>query len=326
MKTRHFRNGEEMRYGIWLLSSVLMVTFAASLSCGKRGQGEREDISRRKVYVVATTGMIGDAAAVVGGERVEVATLMGPGVDPHLYKASEGAVTRMAGADIIFYNGLHLEGKMSEVFEKMGGYVRAVAIGGTIPGARLLRAEGSYGSPDPHIWFDVTLWIQAVGAMRDAYIELDPVHVDIYTANFRDYLADLADLHAYVIRRAGTVPEASRVLITAHDAFNYFGRQYGFEVRGLQGISTSSEAGTADVRALADFIVERSIPAIFVESSIPVRNVEAVKAAVQARGFNVGIGGELYSDALGTKGTAEGTYIGMVRHNIDIIVEAFRAE
>jgi len=275
---------------------------------------------------VTTIGMITDVVQEVGGERVSVTGLMGPGVDPHLYKASEGDVGRLFEADVIFYSGLHLEAKMGEVLEKMGGWTRTVAVTSGIDEALLLSPPEFEGAHDPHVWFDVTLWMQAVETIRDTFVEVDPGSADLYRTNAQRYLAQLEELQRYVQEQTARVPRAQRVLITAHDAFNYFGRAYGFEVRGLQGISTATEAGTGDVQSLADFIAENRIPAIFVESSVPVRNIEAVQAAVQARGFQVGIGGELFSDAMGDWGTEEGTYIGMVRHNVDTIVGALLGE
>ncbi len=279
--------------------------------------------SNGKVNIVTTTGMIADIARNVGGERVQVTALMGPGVDPHLYKASEGDVRRLQSADLILYNGLHLEAQLGEVLKKMNEFgVRTVAVAeGIDPGA--LLADPTYPDVyDPHIWFDVTMWMQAVERAKEALIAVDPNHADEYVANAAAYLQELQALHQYVLSQAAKVPPEKRVLITAHDAFHYFGRAYGFEVRGLQGISTEAQPGAADVQNLAAFIVERRIPAIFVETSVPQRNIEAVQAAVQARGFDVRLGGTLFSDAMGSEGTPEGTYIGMVKHNIDTIVSA----
>jgi manganese/zinc/iron transport system substrate-binding protein len=242
-----------------------------------------------------------------------------------LYKASEGDVTRLAEADVVFYNGLHLEAAMTKVLERMHGRVRAVAVTDTIDRSLLSRPPEFEGNYDPHVWFHVPMWMRAVEQVRDTLAEMDPSSASVYKANAERYLGELENLHEYVKRRAAEVAPEQRVLITAHDAFNYFGEAYGFEVRGLQGISTSTEAGTADVQALANFIAERKIRAIFIESSVPQRNVEAVQAAVRARGFDVRIGGELFSDAMGTPGTPEGTYIGMIRHNIDTIVNALAA-
>lgn len=280
-----------------------------------------------KLNVVTTIGMIADIVKVVGGEHVEVTGLMGPGVDPHLYKASEGDVTSLQDADVIFYNGLHLEAQMGGVLERMGDFgITTVAVTDKIDRTLLNAPPEFEGNYDPHVWFDVTLWMKAVEQVEETLVEVDPANRSDYEANAEAYLAELESLHQYVLDQANTIPAEQRILITAHDAFNYFGRAYGFEVRGLQGISTEAQAGTADVKALADFIVEKQIPAIFVESSVPQRNVEAVQAAVQAQGFDVKIGGSLFSDAMGSEGTPEGTYVGMVRHNIDIIVSALTGD
>jgi manganese/zinc/iron transport system substrate-binding protein len=305
---------------------LVIISFASLLSaCGRVAAGRAPaDLSQRPIQVVTTIGMITDIVKNVGGERVRVIGLMGPGVDPHLYKASEGDVTRLAEADVVFYGGLHLEAKMAEVFERMQGRVTTVAVTDKIDRALLLAPPEFAGAYDPHVWFDVRFWMQAVESVRDTLAQLDPASAGRYEANTRAYLAELEALHEYVAARAASVPADQRVLITAHDAFNYFGRAYGFEVRGLQGISTAAEAGTADVQGLAGFIAERKIRAIFVESSVPQRTIEAVQAAVRARGFDVRIGGQLFSDAMGDPGTPEGTYIGMVRHNIDTIVDALK--
>ncbi len=279
-----------------------------------------------KYRVVTTIGMITDIVENVGGDRVEVIGLMGPGVDPHLYKASAGDVQKLNSARLIFYNGLHLESKMADILAKMSGNTKTVAVTDAVDRSLLLTPPEFEGQYDPHLWFDVKLWMNAVGRVRDALSEFDPDNTSAYQRNAQRYFVELAGLHAYVEAQANRVPTEQRVLVTAHDAFNYFGKAYGFEVRGLQGISTATEAGIADVQALATFIAERRIPAIFVESSVSPRSLEAVKAAVKSKGFNVEIGGELFSDAMGNEGTPEGTYIGMVRHNIDTIVKALIGE
>jgi len=284
------------------------------------------DITERPINIVTTTSIVADAVENVGGERVEVTNLMGPGIDPHLYNASEGDVSRMANADIIFYNGLNLEAQMGEVFRQMHGQIITVAVGEGIDESRLLEDEDYEGEPDPHIWFDVTMWSHAVERVRDTLIEIDPDSQAYYEGNTESYLAQLADLHDYILAQAARVPENQRVLITAHDAFQYFGEAYGFEVRGLQGLSTETEAGTADIREMADFIVERDIRAIFIETSVPDRSIQAVQAAAIARGHQVEIGGELYSDALGSPGTQAETYIGMLEYNINTIVNALLGE
>ncbi len=287
------------------------------------GQSNKQaDLAQRKIKVVTTTGMIADLATNIGGDRVTVTPLMGPGVDPHLYKASERDVTRMSDADVIFYNGLHLEGAMAEVLKQLGESGQTMAVAEAIPDSLLLSPPTAVGTYDPHVWFDVTLWMMAGAAVRDKLIELDPQHTDTYRVNAESYLTRLSDLNGYVLQEIKKIDPTQRVLVTAHDAFNYFGRAYGMEVRGLQGISTASEAGTADVQELAEYIAENKIPAIFVESSVPRRNIEAVQAAVKSRGFEVVIGGELFSDAMGSPGTPAGTYPGMVRHNVAAIVSA----
>jgi len=308
--------------GNLIVSLLMFILLSAGCSPQDQPTSKKADFSSRKIRVITTTGMIADAVKNVGGERVEVRALMGPGVDPHLYKASEGDVIRMADADIIFYNGLHLEGKMSEVFEQMQRRVKTAAISDGISRDSLLSPAAFQGNYDPHIWFDVGLWMQEVKNIGQTLMVLDSASAEIYHGNASAYLQQLVELDAYVHQQASRVPAEKRVLITAHDAFNYFGRAYGFEVRGLQGISTAAEAGTADIKYLANFIVERKIPAVFVESSVPPRYIEALQAAVAARGFQVEIGGSLYSDAMGSAGTLEGTYQGMVKYNIDTIVNA----
>jgi manganese/zinc/iron transport system substrate-binding protein len=311
-----------MNFFAYILSLILAVGF---ISCTPEGGKDAKKNGRESgvINIVATTGMIADIAQVVGGEHVKVRGLMGPGVDPHLYKASAGDVALLSGADLIFYNGLHLEGKMSEIFEQMKKRgIDTVAVTDGIDRSLLETPPQFQGNYDPHVWFDVTMWMTAVGTVRDTLISEDPGNADYYRNNTEAYLKELSELNEYVAAKAKLLPEDKRVLITAHDAFNYFGRRYGFEVRGLQGISTVAEAGTQDVQNLAEFIVERKIPAIFVESSVPPKFIEAVQAAVESRGFDVKVGGSLYSDAMGNPGTPDGTYIGMVRHNIDTIVGA----
>ncbi len=314
------------RINIVLRHCLIALGIIALLTCiGCDGKRQPDAAMAGRLRVVTTIGMITDIVKNVGDAHVEVTGLMGPGVDPHLYKATAGDVARLASAKLIFYNGLHLESKMGEILAKMTGNTKTVAVTDDVNRARLLTPPEFEGQYDPHLWFDVTLWMKAVEKVRDTLTEIDPGHQADYEANAERYLAELAKLHRYVKTQAEKVPPEQRVLVTAHDAFNYFGNAYGFEVRGLQGISTATEAGIADVQELATFIAERRIPAIFVESSVSSRSIEAVKAAVKSRGFNVEIGGELFSDAMGTEGTPEGTYIGMVQHNIDTIVTALTA-
>ena len=294
-----------------------------AVGCGLAAAcGQTEASEGSGLRAVATTGMIGWAVEQVGGDRVSVESLMGPGVDPHLYKATASDVRALADADVIFYNGLHLEAAMGELLEEMSARVPTVAVTRGIDPATLLAPPEFAGNYDPHVWFDVEMWMRAVEAVRDGLTERDSAGAADYAANASRVLAELHELDAWVQARVNELDPSVRVLVTAHDAFNYFGRAYGFEVRGLQGISTASEAGTGDVQALAAMIAERRIPAVFVETSIPRRTIEAVQAAVRARGFEVRIGGSLYSDAMGDPGTDAGTYPGMVRHNVNTIVGA----
>ena len=279
-----------------------------------------------KLRVVTTIGMITDIVKNVGGTRVAVTGMMGPGVDPHLYNPTPRDVQRLRSAHIIFYNGLHLESKVGDLLAKMSGDTLTVAVTDAVDRSLLLTPPEYEGLYDPHLWFDVKLWMQAVIKVRDALSEFDADNAVLYRSNAEGYLAELTELDTYVKSQVARVPSQQRVLVTAHDAFNYFGKAYGFEVRGLQGISTATEAGIADVQELATFIAARRIPAIFVESSVSSRSLEAVKAAVKSKGFDVEIGGELFSDAMGSEGTPEGTYAGMVRHNIDTIVRALIGE
>lgn len=307
------------RVRLFLVGLLLVVIISA---CGRDAAATNDSL----IQITTTIGQITNISQIVGGEHVSVTGLMGPGVDPHLYVASASDVDKLQDADIIFYNGLFLEAQMENVLEQLAERKTVVAVSAGIDRAGLLASPIYPDEYDPHIWFDVTLWMQAVEQVRDTLIEYDPEHAADYEANAAAYLIELQSLHEYVQEQAQRVPESQRVLITAHDAFNYFGRAYSFEVLGLQGISTASEASTADVQELADFIANRQIPAVFVESSVPVRTIEAVQAAVQAKGFDVQIGGQLYSDAMGNADTPAGTYIGMVRHNIDTIVGALLGE
>jgi ABC-type metal ion transport system, periplasmic component/surface adhesin len=277
-----------------------------------------------KVVAVATTGMIADAVRAVGGELVEVHGLMGPGVDPHLYKASQGDVRRMAAADVIFYNGLMLEGRLSDLLARMARQKPTVAVSEYVPQELLIEAAQFEGHYDPHIWFDLSLWKLAVERIRDGLIEVDPVNQQAYQQNAAAYMQELDRLDGYIRERLAEIPPAQRVLVTAHDAFGYFGLAYGIEVVGLQGISTDSEVGLRDIQNLVAFLVERGIKAVFVESSVPRRSLEAVVQGAAGRGHQVVIGGELYSDALGEPGTPAGSFVGMIRHNVDTIVAALK--
>lgn len=275
--------------------------------------------------VVTTTTMITDLLQEIGGDRIELQGLMGSGVDPHLYKASEGDVSKLYEADIIFYNGLHLEGKLVDVFEKMDQQGKTtVALSDALDKKSLIGSEYFASNYDPHIWFYIYYWEQMASLASESLINADPENKDYYNQNLRDYLNKLNILKDQVEDIISVLPAEKRILVTAHDAFNYFGRSYDFNVVGLQGISTATEAGVKDVQRMTDFIIENDVKAIFVESSVPRRTVEALQESVRAKGKDIKIGGELYSDALGTKGTDEGTYIGMYLHNVKTIVNALK--
>ncbi|MBY6276688.1 metal ABC transporter solute-binding protein, Zn/Mn family [Symbiobacterium thermophilum] len=305
-----------LRFGLVLLALGIALA-AAGCGAGRTGTAAGE-----RIPVVATTGMVADLVRNIGGERVAVTALMGPGVDPHLFKPTEGDVARLQQARIIFYNGLHLEGRMGDILVKMAREKPTVAVAERIPEERLLITED--GVEDPHIWFDVSLWMAAAEVVRDALAELDPDGQSTYEQNARAYLDELAELDEWVRAELATVPAARRVLVTAHDAFGYFGRAYDVEVAGLQGISTAVEYGLADLERTIDLLVGRQIKAVFIESSVPRSAIEALVAGAAARGHAVTIGGELFSDAMGAEGTPEGTYVGMIRHNVRTIADALR--
>lgn len=284
---------------------------------------ETKENKKDVIYVVATTGQIADLVKHVGGEYVHVEALMGPGVDPHLYKATQGDIQKLSQADIIFYNGLHLEGKLGEIFTKMSKTKKVVAVSEEIPKEKLIEIDGVY---DPHIWFDLDLWSYAVQMVGDELSAMDPKHKQIYEERAEAYESQLMQLKEEAKKEMNAIPKKQRVLITAHDAFHYFGRAYDIEVLGLQGLSTDAEYGLKDVQELVDFIVDRNIQAVFVESSVSKKAIEAVVEGARQRGHHVSIGGELFSDALGREGTEEGTFIGMYRYNVKTIAQALKGE
>lgn len=287
------------------------------------GDGTRKPAAG-KFKVTATVGMVADTARRVGGDRVEVVQLMGPGVDPHLYKASQGDIQRLAGADLILYNGLLLEGKMGEIFEKMGRSKPTVAVASAIDESLLREPPEFKGHHDPHVWFDVDLWSQTIQPVVEALTKLDPSSQSLFESNGETYKTELKELHRWCKEQLATIPKEQRILATAHDAFGYFGRAYDIQVVGLQGISTSSEYGVEDIRRMADLIVSRKVKAVFVESSVPQRSIEAVVEGCKSKGHPVTIGGQLYSDAMGEAGTPAGTYPGMVKANVETIVKALK--
>ncbi len=274
------------------------------------------------VNVVATTGMIADAAAVLGGEAVEVRALMGPGVDPHAYRQTRSDIVATARADLVLWHGLYLEAQMEEFLLDLAETNSVIAVAEALPRDRLLGSADYQDQVDPHVWMDPDLWDDVVQEVSAALTEVMPERAEMIAANTGAYLEDIAALSAYSQEVLATVPEHARVLVTAHDAFSYFGAAYGFEVVGIQGISTESEAGLQRIGELVDLLVERDIGAVFVESSVSDRNIRALIEGAASRGHEVVIGGELYSDAMGEAGTYEGTWLGMIDHNVTLITRA----
>lgn len=300
--------------GLLGLAAALVSASILAAPVGARAQ--------EPVSVVATTGMIADAVRAVGGDRVDVRALMGPGVDPHAYRQTRTDIAAMARADLVLWNGLYLEAQMEEFLADLADTTAVVAVAEAVPEDARVAHDDYEGRFDPHVWMDPTLWTHVVGAVRDALIEVAPADAEAFRANADAHLAEIAALATYATEVLASVPEESRVLLSAHDAFNYFGRAYGYEVLGIQGISTESEAGLARVEELVDLLVTRDIRAVFVESSVSDRNVRALIEGAAARGHTVTIGGELFSDAMGEPGTYEGTYIGMIDHNATTIARA----
>jgi manganese/zinc/iron transport system substrate-binding protein len=277
--------------------------------------------------VVTTTGMVTDTVRTVAGEHAEVVGLMGEGVDPHLYKPTRSDVKQLMDAEVVFYSGQMLEGRMGDLFEKLARSGKpCFAVTGGLEESYLLAPPGFEGHPDPHVWMDVAAWSECVGHVAETLARNDPAHADAYRQNAETYRAELAELDTYVRQVIATIPEGQRVLVTAHDAFGYFSRAYDIPVRSVQGISTESEAGVDDIVKLVDLLVERKIRAIFVETSVSEKNIRAVIEGAADRGHDVRIGGELFSDAMGPAGTYEGTYIGMIDHNATPIARALGGE
>jgi manganese/zinc/iron transport system substrate-binding protein len=310
-----------------ILRNRYLILWMSLLSFGLFHTGCQPDLPAEHedtLTIVCTTGMLGDAVRNIVPDSFTVHTLMGPGVDPHLYKAAQGDLQWLNRADLIFYNGLHLEGKMGEVLEKVARQKKVVAVGETLDTSLLINSTDYPGTFDPHIWFDVALWSTSVEAIAEELATFDPDRAAEYRSRAATYVTSLQALDQEVQQEIQKIPSSGRVLITAHDAFEYFGKAYDIEVRGLQGISTVSEYGLRDVTDLVSFIVNRGVKAIFVESSVPTKSLEAVVEGCRKEGHEVKIGGTLFSDAMGADGTPEGTYPGMVRYNLETIVSALR--
>lgn len=309
----------------WLIGAVLLL---AGLGSGCRPAATTAPTPEAEgrqtpIRVVTTVAMLEEIVRTVGGDRVEVQALMGPGVDPHLYRATARDTERLDQAELIVAVGLHLEGKLDDILARQTQRGKTVVMAGeTMSESMRLKVEA--GKDDPHIWHDPIRWQEVVDPIREALTKLDPASEAEFTSRAEDYIRALNELDGEAELALKDIPEERRVLITAHDAFRYFGDRYKIEVRGIQGINTASEASARDIMELADFIVARKTRAIFVESSVPPATIEALQKAVRAQGHDVKIGPSLYSDAMGAPGTPEGNYIGMFRHNLKAISEALK--
>lgn len=302
------------------LVSVLFTICLIFTAC----KNQKDEDRSGRLNILATTGMIEDAIKNIVKDSADVEALMGPGVDPHLYKATQGDLKKLQVANIIFYNGLHLEGKMTEIFHSLSRRKPVLPVSSGVPDEMLNSSEQFQGTYDPHIWFDVSIWKYAVEEISKNLQQIDTTNRGFYKQNTEEYLQKLDSLHKAVANEISKIPEEQKVLITAHDAFGYFGEAYDIEVRGLQGISTMSDYGLRDITDLVKFIIERNIKAIFVETSVSERSINAVIEGCREKGHEVRIGGSLYSDAMGEEGTFEGTYIGMVSSNVQKIVDALK--
>jgi manganese/zinc/iron transport system substrate-binding protein len=307
---------DRLREWCWVSAVLLLPLMGCSRSAGPAEPSTFD--GKYPVEVTCTTGMVADMVRAIGGEKVQVSQLMGEGVDPHLYKASPGDISKLEQADVIVYSGLHLEGKLAEILERMADRKRVWAVADGVDSAKLLRDAG--GTVDPHLWFDVALWSTGVHGVARALTAYDPSGKEFYEANAAKYSAKLAELDVEAKKAIARIPESKRVLVTAHDAFGYFARAYGLEVKSIQGISTDSEGGLKEINELVRFLVERKINAVFAENIINDRNIRSLVEGCKAKDHEVKVGGELYSDALGKTGSPQGTYAGMIRHNIDVIV------
>lgn len=304
----------------------LAVALISFVGCGDRPE-KQDDASAKKgqedYKIVATIGMVWDLAKQVAGDRTEVQMLIGPGVDPHLYKTTRSDIEKLMQADVVFYSGLMLEGKMTDALVNAATSGKKVyPVTELLDEQFLLEPEDFEGHYDPHVWMDPEGWAKAVAVIRDKLIAYDPAGKELYTENAQALITEIEALDVYAKQVLASVPQQSRALVTAHDAFNYFGRRYGYEVIGIQGISTESEAGVQDIERMVDLLVDRKIAAVFVESTVSDRNIRALIEGAKAKGHRIVIGGELFSDAMGKEGTYEGTYVGMIDHNVTTIARA----
>ncbi|MGW8821706.1 metal ABC transporter solute-binding protein, Zn/Mn family [Paenibacillus lautus] len=316
------KNKRTSRGRIFMGAAILglLLVLSACASGEAKQSGAATEQADKKIRVVTTIGQIAEPISVIGGDRVEVLSLMGPGVDPHLYNATQGDIKKLDSGDVIFYSGLHLEGNMTEIFEQIGKNKPVLAIADAIPKDRLLQDDTQ--ATDPHVWFDIDLWKTSLDSAVEELKSLSPADADYFEENKQKYFAQLDELKAEAKDKLGQIPEEQRVMVTAHDAFGYFGRMHGLEVVGLQGLSTEDEIGLSDINGTIDLLLEHKVPAVFVESSVNPASINAVIEGAAKKGLDIKLGGELFSDAMGETGTTEGTYIGMYRHNVETIYHA----
>ena len=309
-----------MKRKIFKIISIVLVLSLVLVGCAKKNKTEEtKTTTDKKIHIVTTTTMLKDMIEKVGGDNVEVEGLMGEGVDPHLYQATASDVEKLKKADVVVYQGLHLEGKMGQVFAELKDK-KVIEAGKGVPTNEVKKEED--GNPDPHIWFDVKIWEKVGNYIAEELGKFYPNKKDNFTKNFADYKVEMENLDKYIKEKADKIPKPQRALVTAHDAFSYFANRYNFDVLAIQGVSTETEATTADIEKLAKQIVDRKIKAIFVESSVPEKTIKALKESVKAKGHNIEIGGELYSDSLGDKEHNSDGYINTCKANIDTIVKA----
>ena len=292
------------------------------VACGDRAAREAREEGATRLRAVATTGMVADLVRHVGGDRVEVETLIAPGIDPHLHRPTRSDLARILEADIVFANGLLLEGRMIDSFERAAASGRRVHLVAPEILERIEPPDDPALAADPHLWMDPAVWAVGIDVVADALASADPGNASRYRENAEAHRDELASLDAYAAEALSSVPPDRRVLVTAHDALGWFGRRYGYEVLAIQGLSTESEAGVRDIERLVGVLVDRGVPAVFIESTVAPRHIEALRAGAAARGHEVRIGAELFSDAMGAGGTYEGTYVGMIDHNATSIARA----
>lgn len=303
---------------IFLLITGIVVLIACQ-STENGNEQENQEKTEKPIEVVTTIAQIGEPLQIIGGNKINVVSLMGPGVDPHLYEATQGDINKLEKAEIIFYNGLNLEGNMGEIFSKMKEKKETFAIAELIDKEKLLTdEEGVY---DPHIWFDLDLWKEALNNATKKLKEYSPKNSDYFEENKNKYFNEIDTLKQEAKEKLASIPKEKRILVTAHDAFGYFGRMYDIEVVGLQGLSTEDEVGLSDIQSTIDLIIEKQVPSVFIESSVNQNSINAVIEGTAKAGLQIKLGGELFSDAMGEEGTVEGTYLGMYRHNVNTIYE-----